>query len=201
MQELGHGKQRRLKARLLRDILEPDTLSKSAQSLLGGHLRNPSMPRGYPTVISKKAGVPPHHSVIFLKVTCKAGYHSALPLKRRPRVQSLGITSKMPMPTFNHSALPLKRRPRVQSLDITSKMPMPTFNHSALPLKRRPRVQSLGITSKMPTPTFNHSACPLTRRPRVQSLGITSKNADADLQSLGVVSKTPTLYSVARHYF
>jgi hypothetical protein len=28
MQELGHGKQRRLKARLLRDILEPDTFSK-----------------------------------------------------------------------------------------------------------------------------------------------------------------------------
>jgi hypothetical protein len=28
MQELGHRKQRRLKARLLRDILEPDTFSK-----------------------------------------------------------------------------------------------------------------------------------------------------------------------------
>jgi hypothetical protein len=105
------------------------------------------MPRGYPTVISKKAEVPPHHSVIFLKVTWEAGYHSALPLKRRPRVQSLGITSKMPTPTFNHSALPLKRRPRAQSLGITSEMPTPTFNHSALPLKRRPRVQSLGITS------------------------------------------------------
>jgi hypothetical protein len=60
----------------------------------------------------------------------------------------------MPTPTFNHSALPLKRRPRVQSLGITSKMPTPTLNHSAPPLKRRPRVQSLGITSKMPTPTF-----------------------------------------------
>jgi hypothetical protein len=32
MQELGHGKQRRLKAQLLWDILEPDTVSKSAQS-------------------------------------------------------------------------------------------------------------------------------------------------------------------------
>jgi hypothetical protein len=48
-QELGHGKQRRLKARLLRNILEPDTFSKSAQSSPGDHLRNPSMPRGYPT--------------------------------------------------------------------------------------------------------------------------------------------------------
>ena len=69
MQELGHGKQRRLKARLLRDILEPDTLSKSAQSSPDGHLRNSSIPRGYPTVISKRADVPPHHSAIFLKVT------------------------------------------------------------------------------------------------------------------------------------
>jgi hypothetical protein len=58
-----------------------------------------------------------------------------LPLKRRPRVQSLGVTSKTPKPTFNHSALPLKRRPRVQSLGVTSKTPKPTFNHSALPLK------------------------------------------------------------------
>jgi hypothetical protein len=95
----------------------------------------------------------------------EAGYHSALPLKRRPRVQPLGITSKMPTLTFYHSALPLKRRPRVQTLSITSKVLMPIFYHSALPLKRRPRVQSLGITSKMPTPTF-------------KSLGAASKNAD-----------------------
>jgi hypothetical protein len=114
MQELGHGKQRRLKARLLRDILEPDTFFKSAQSSPGSHLRNPSMPRGYLTVISKKADVPPHHSAVFLKLTREASYHSAPPLKRRPRVQSLGVTSKMPTPTFNHSALPLKRRPRVR---------------------------------------------------------------------------------------
>jgi hypothetical protein len=69
MQELGHGKQRRPKARLLRDILEPDTFSKSAQSSPGGHLRNPSMPHGYLTDISKKADVPPHHLAVFLKLT------------------------------------------------------------------------------------------------------------------------------------
>jgi hypothetical protein len=85
--------------------------------------------------------VPLHHSVIILKVTRGAGYHSALPLKRRPRVQSLGVASKMPTPTSNHSALPLKRRPRVQSLGVASKMPTPTYNHSALLLKCRPRVQ------------------------------------------------------------
>jgi hypothetical protein len=55
MQELGHGKQRRLKAQLLWDIFEPDILSKSAQSSPGGYFRNPSMPRGHPTVISKKS--------------------------------------------------------------------------------------------------------------------------------------------------
>jgi hypothetical protein len=135
MQELGHEKQRRLKAQLLWDILEPDTASKSAQSSPGGYFRNPSMPRGHLAVISEKADVPLHHSVIILKITHAASYYSALPLSRRPRVQSLDITSKMPMSTFNHSALPLTRQPRVQSLGITSKMPMSTFNHSALPLK------------------------------------------------------------------
>jgi hypothetical protein len=43
----------------------------------------------------------------------------------------------------------------------------------------------------MPTPTFNHSALPLNRWSRVRLLGVTSKNADVNLQSLGVASKTP----------
>jgi hypothetical protein len=64
------------------DILEPDTVSKSAQSSPGGYFRNPSMPRGHPAVISKKADAPPHHSVIILEITHAAGYHSALTLKR-----------------------------------------------------------------------------------------------------------------------
>jgi hypothetical protein len=54
MQKLGHEKQRRLKAQLLWDILEPDTVSKSAQSSPGGYFRNPNMPRGHPAVIFKK---------------------------------------------------------------------------------------------------------------------------------------------------
>jgi hypothetical protein len=82
MQELGHGKQRRLKAQLLWDILEPDTASKSAQSSPGGYFRNLSMPRRHLAVISEKADVPLHHSVIILKITRAAFYHSALPLKR-----------------------------------------------------------------------------------------------------------------------
>jgi galactose-1-phosphate uridylyltransferase len=81
MQELGHGKQRRLKAQLLWDILEPDTVSK--------------VPNHHPAVISEpqhatwssgsyfqKANAPPHHLVIILKITHAAGYHSALTLKR-----------------------------------------------------------------------------------------------------------------------
>jgi hypothetical protein len=67
MQELGRGKQRRLKAQLLWDILEPDTVSKSAQSSPGGYFRNPNMPRGHLAVISEKADVSLHHSVIILK--------------------------------------------------------------------------------------------------------------------------------------
>jgi hypothetical protein len=39
MQELGHGKQRWLKAQLLWDILEPDTVSKSAQSSPGSYFQ------------------------------------------------------------------------------------------------------------------------------------------------------------------
>jgi hypothetical protein len=82
MQELWHGKQRWLKAQLLWDIPEPDAVSKSAQSSPGGYFRNPSMPRGHLAVISEKADVPLHHSVIILKITRAAGYYSALPLKR-----------------------------------------------------------------------------------------------------------------------
>jgi hypothetical protein len=112
-----------------------------------------------------------------------------LPLKRRPRAQSLGITSKIPTPTFNHSACPLTRRPRVQTLSITSKMPTPTFNHSALFLKCRPRILSLGITSKMPMPTFYHSALPLKKRwSCVRLLSVTSKTLMLIFTSLGVVS-------------
>jgi hypothetical protein len=94
----------------------------------------------------------------------------------------------MPTPTFNHSALPPKRRPRAQSLGITSKMSTPTFNHSVLPLKHRPRAQSLGITSKMPTPTFYHSALPLKRWSYVRLLSVTSKTLMSVFTSLGVVT-------------
>jgi hypothetical protein len=36
-QELGHGKQRRLKAQYMRDILESDIVSKSARSAPGSY--------------------------------------------------------------------------------------------------------------------------------------------------------------------
>jgi hypothetical protein len=94
----------------------------------------------------------------------------------------------MPTPTFNHSACPLTRRPRVQSLGITSKMPTPTFNHSALFLKCRPHILSLGITSKMPMPTFYHSALPLKRWSCVRLLSVTSKTLMSIFTLLGVVS-------------
>jgi hypothetical protein len=57
----------------------------------------------------QNTGAPPHHSAIILKVARATCYHSVLPPKRRYRVQSLGITSKMLTPLSNRSALPLKR--------------------------------------------------------------------------------------------
>jgi hypothetical protein len=81
MQELGHGKQRRLKAQLLRDILEPDTVSKSAQSSPGGYFQNQRATwslGNYP----QNTDAPPHHSATILKVARAACRHSALPLKR-----------------------------------------------------------------------------------------------------------------------
>jgi hypothetical protein len=56
----------------------------------------------------QNTGVPPHHSAIILEVARAACYHSALPPKRRFRVQSLSIASKMPTSPPSHSALPLK---------------------------------------------------------------------------------------------
>jgi hypothetical protein len=111
----------------------------------------------------QNTGAPPHHSAIILKVARAACYHSVLPPKRRFRIQSLGITSKMPTSPSSQSALPPKRRFCVQSLDITSKMPTSPSSQSALPPKRRFRVQSLGITSKTPTSPSSHSALPLKR--------------------------------------
>jgi hypothetical protein len=55
MQELGRGKQRRLKVQFLWDILGPDTVSKSAQSSLGSYFQ--------------KTGWPPHHSGVILEIT------------------------------------------------------------------------------------------------------------------------------------
>jgi hypothetical protein len=54
----------------------------------------------------------------------------------------------MLMPTFNHSAWFLICQPRILSLGITSKMPIPTFYHSALPLKRWSCARLLSVTSK-----------------------------------------------------
>jgi hypothetical protein len=203
MQELGHENQRRLKAQLLWDILEPDTISKSAQSSPGGYFQNQRStwsPDSYP----QNTDAPPHHSATILKVARAACRHSALFLKHWFRIQLLGITSKMPTSTSSHSVLPLKRWFRIQSLDITSKMTTSTSSHSALPLKRWFRIQSLGITSKMPMPTSSHSTLPLKRWFRIQSLGITSKMTTSTsshsalplkrcfhVQLLGITSKMP----------
>jgi hypothetical protein len=151
-QELGHGKQRRLKAQHLWDILEPDTVSKSAQSSPGGYFQNPSVPRGNPAVISR---TPVRHLItrpssskwlarpaITRRCLQNADFvfsRSALPLKCRhhPSV-SLRCLQNADF-VFSRSALPLKCRHRpsvsrrcLQNADFV-------FSCSALPLKRRRR--------------------------------------------------------------
>ena len=134
-QELGHGKQRRLKAQHLWDILEPDTVSKKCLVITRRLFPKPQRATWSPGGYLQNTGAPPHHSAIILEVARVACYHSALPPKRRFRVQSLDITSKMPTSPSSQSALPPKRRFRVQSLGITSKTPTSPSSHSALPLK------------------------------------------------------------------
>jgi hypothetical protein len=109
----------------------------------------------------QKTGAPPHHSAIILKVAHVACYHSALPPKRRFRIQSLGITSKISTSPSSHSALPLKRRFRVQSLGITSKTSTSPSSQSALPLKCWYSDQLLGVASETPTSPSSYSALPL----------------------------------------
>jgi hypothetical protein len=154
-QELGHGKQRRLKAQHLWDILEPDTVSKSAQSSPSGYFQNPSVPRGNPAIISR---TPVRHLItrpssskwlarpaINRRCLQNADFEfsrSALPLKCRccPSVSRRCLQNANFV--FSCSALPLKcrRRPSVnrrclQNADFV-------FSCSALPLKcrRRPPV-------------------------------------------------------------
>jgi hypothetical protein len=107
-QELGHGKQRRLKAQHLWDILEPDTVSKKCPVITRRLFPKPKRATWSPGGYLQNTGAPPHHSAIILEVARAACYHSALPPKRRFRVQSLSIASKMPTSPPSHSALPLK---------------------------------------------------------------------------------------------
>jgi hypothetical protein len=162
-QELGHGKQRRLKVQLLWDILEPDTISKSAQSSPGGYFQNPSMPRGNPAVISR---TPVRHLI----TRPSSSKWLARPAITRRRLQNADFV-------FSRSALPLKCRRRLpvgrrclQNTDFV-------FSRSALPLKCRRHLpvgrcclqdadfvfSRSALPLKMPTSLSNHSALPLKR--------------------------------------
>jgi hypothetical protein len=90
-QELGHEKQRRLKAQYLWDIPEPDTVSKSAQSAPGSCFQNTSAPHHHSVVTSKTPGVPHHHSAVISKTPMLSSVARHLPLKCRRCLQSLGV--------------------------------------------------------------------------------------------------------------
>jgi hypothetical protein len=110
-QELGHGKQRRLKAQHLWDILEPDTVSKSARSSPDSYFQNPSAPRGHPAVIFR---TPVCHFITrrYLQNTDFMFSRSALPPKcrRHPPVTRRCLQNADFV--FSCSASPLKRRRR-----------------------------------------------------------------------------------------
>jgi hypothetical protein len=77
MQELGHGKQRRLRAQLLWDILEPDTVSKVPSHHLAVIAETPAC-----HVVIRRLFPKNRRATSSLKITDAAGYHSALTLKR-----------------------------------------------------------------------------------------------------------------------
>jgi hypothetical protein len=109
-QELGHGKQRRLKAQYLWDIPEPDTVSKSAQSAPGSYLQNTSVPRCHPAVTSKtpachivtRRSLPHHHSAITLNMAGAARSNSAI-ISKTPMLPSVA----------RQLSLKLRRHPQV----------------------------------------------------------------------------------------
>jgi hypothetical protein len=120
-QELGHGKQRRLKAQLLWDILEPDTVPKSAQSSPGGYFQNPSMPRGNPAVISR---TPVRHLI----TRPSSSKWLARPAITRRRLQNAEfVFSRSALPLKCRRCLPVGRR-CLQNADFA-------FSRSALPLR------------------------------------------------------------------
>jgi hypothetical protein len=178
-QELGHGKQRRLKAQHLWDILEPDTVSKSAQSSPGGYFQNPSVPRGNPAVISR---TPVRHLItrpssskwlarpaITRHCLQDADFvfsRLALPLKCRRRPPITRHCLQDADFVFSRSALPLKcrRRPPITRHCLQDADFM--FSRSALPLKcrRRPPVSRRCLQNA--DFVFCCSALPLKRRRR-----------------------------------
>jgi len=132
-QELGHGKQRRLKAQYLWDIPELDTVSKKAPS------QHPAVTFKTPArhVVTRRS-LPHHHSAITLNMAGAARSSSA-------------VISKTPMLPSVARQLPLKLRRRHQSLGVTSNTPTSSLVARQLPLKLRRRPQSLGVTSNTPT--------------------------------------------------
>ena len=94
-QELGHGKQKRLKAQYIWDIPESDTVSKSAQSAPNSYfLKTPAS-----HVVTRRLLLKPRWATSSLGYYPQSGQRSLL---------SLGVTSKTPTSSLSRSALPLK---------------------------------------------------------------------------------------------
>jgi hypothetical protein len=135
-QELGHEKQRRLKAQYLWDIPELDAVSKSAQSAPGSYFQNTSVPRCHPAITSK---TPLCHIITQLLPStwpAQPVLTRQLPLKRRCH----RVTRQLPLKRRCHQVtrqLPLKHRCR----RVTRQLPQ----------KCRCRFSRSAVTSKTPT--------------------------------------------------
>jgi hypothetical protein len=133
-QELGHGKQRRLKAQYLWDIPESDVVSKSAQSAPGSYFQNTGVPHHHSAITLNMAGAARSHSAVALR-TLMSSSHSVVISKTLMSSSHSAVTSKNADVVSVARRLPLKCRRRHKSL-------------SSLPLK------ALARSSVIPTPTW-----------------------------------------------
>jgi hypothetical protein len=211
-QELGHGKQRRLKAQLLWDILEPDTVSKSAQSSPGGYFQNPSMPRGTPTVISRTLvrhliTRPSSSKWLARPAITRCCFQnadfipsrSALPLKCRRRFPVGRRCLQNADFVFSRSALSLKCRRHLPVARRCLQNANFMFSRSALPLKCRRHLPVGRCCLQNADFVFSRSALPLKCRRHLPVARCCLQNADLVFSRSALPLQRRHHLPVARH--
>jgi hypothetical protein len=114
-QELGHRKQRRLKAQYLWDIYESDAVSKSTESAPGSYFQNTGVPHHHSAITLNMADAARSHLAVTPK-TLMSSSHSAVTSRTLMSSSHSAVTSKTPM-SSSHSAVTSKTPMSFQSLD------------------------------------------------------------------------------------